>query len=195
MNLPEYRAEAILRDGTPVVIRAIRPDDRGALREGFLHLSDRTVYHRFLRAKRDLTDAELRYFTELDFRDHIGLAVELPAAHGGHLIAVGRAVRIAPLASAPGGTPTGPTGAPPVGGLPQRDSAEVAFVVQDEYQGRGVATLLLDHLARIARELGYRAFEAEVLPENRQMLEVFAHSGLTPRERLRDGLVHVEMDL
>ena len=192
MNLPEYRAEATLRDGTPVVIRAIRPDDRAALREGILHLSDRTVYQRFMRAKRDLTDAELRYFTELDFRDHIGLAVELDATHGGRPIAVGRAVRTMQLPSPPGSHPPGP---PSEVGLPQRATAEVAFVVVDEYQNRGAGTLLLEHLARIARELGFQAFEAEVLPDNHKMLAVFAHSGLTMREQRKDGLVHVVMEL
>lgn len=199
MNLSEYRAEETLRDGTLVVVRAIRPDDRGALQEGFLHLSDRTVYHRFLQAKRELTDGELRYFTELDFHDHIGLAVELRGTRPPQLIAVGRAVRTGQVVPPP---PEGPAPPSRTGGqrfpaeAPRpRDSAEVAFVVQDEYQGRGVGTLLLAHLARIARGLGYRTFEAEVLPDNRQMLDVFAHSGLTRRERVLDGLTHVEMDL
>ena len=195
MNLAQYRADGTLRDGTPVVIRAIRPDDRGDLREGFLHLSDRTIYHRFLSAKRDLTDTELRYLTELDFRDHLGLVVELTAPREGHLIAVGRAVRTGSgVPSAAGRAPVPPAASAP-GARSTNDSAEVAFVVEDEYQGRGVGTLLLEHLARMARELGYRTFEAEVLADNRQMLEVFAHSGLPLRERVRDGLVHVEMDL
>jgi len=195
MNLAQYRADGTLRDGTPVVVRAIRPDDRGDLREGFLHLSDRTIYHRFLSAKRDLTDTELRYLTELDFRDHLGLVVELTAPREGHLIAVGRAVRTGSgVPSAAGRAPVPPAASAP-GARSTNDSAEVAFVVEDEYQGRGVGTLLLEHLARMARELGYRAFEAEVLAGNRQMLEVFAHSGLPLRERVRGGLVHVEMDL
>jgi GNAT superfamily N-acetyltransferase len=71
----------------------------------------------------------------------------------------------------------------------------VAFVVQDEYQGRGAGTILLAHLAHVARALGYHTLEAEVLPDNQRMLDVFAHSGLTLRERRSEGLVHVEMDL
>ena len=196
MNAAEYREEAFLPDGTPVVIRAIRPDDRTALREGFLHLSDQTIYHRFLQAKRDLTDAELRYFTELDFRDHVGLVVERPGARGPQLVAVGRAIRTAhPAASTAADTAGDRQDAQAPGGPPPPASAEVAFVVQDELQGRGIGSLLLEHLARIARGLGYRTLEAEVLPDNRAMLEVFAHSGLACRERVVDGLVHVEMDL
>lgn len=189
MNFADYRAEAALPDGTPAVIRAIRPEDRTALREGFKHLSERTIYHRFLGAKRDLTDAELQYFTELDFLNHIGLVVELPSLGGPRPIAVGRAVRLRRAGSfsstAPPSTPA----------APEPDRAEVAFVVQDQYQGHGVGTLLLEHLVRIARKLGYGAFEAEVLPSNRQMLEVFAHSGLPRKQRMVDGLVHVEMEL
>jgi hypothetical protein len=112
MTLAEYRAEATLRDGTAVLVRAIRPDDRAALREGFQHLSERTIYQRFFLAKHDLTDAELRYLTELDFHDHLGLVVEVPGAQGARLIAVGRAVRI--VESEPGSPdrPHGPSPAP-----------------------------------------------------------------------------------
>lgn len=175
MSLAEYRADAVLRDGTPAVIRAIRPEDRTALRDGFEHLSERTIYHRFLGAKRDLTEAELDYFTELDFLNHIALVVDVLTERGPRPIAVGRAVRTSRPA-------------------PQ-DRAEVAFVVADAYQGRGVGTLLLEHLVVIGRRLGYRVFEAEVLPGNRQMLDVFAHSGLRRKERIADGLVHVELEL
>lgn len=194
MDPADYRAQATLRDGTPVVIRAIRPSDRDALRAGFAHLSDRTIYHRFLSAKRELTEDELRYFTELDFRDHIGLVVELTSPQGVEPIAVGRAVRTGEVppagAAISGDAPPAQGDTPPAGAR-----AEVAFVVRDEHQGRGVGTLLLEHLARIARGLGYRTLEAEVLLDNRQMLEVFAHSGLPTRERMVDGLMHVEMAL
>jgi GNAT superfamily N-acetyltransferase len=181
-----------LRDGTPVVVRAIRPEDREALREGILHLSAETIYHRFLRAKRELTETELRYFTQLDFRNHIGLVLELPSPEGPRPFAVGRAVRTGHGLGSPGDT-TAKSQADT--GLPARQSAEVAFVVQDEYQGRGAGTILLGHLARIARALGYQTLEAEVLPDNQKMLEVFAHSGLALREKRSDGLVHVELDL
>jgi GNAT superfamily N-acetyltransferase len=175
MDLSHYRETAALRDGTPVVIRAIRPDDRAALREGFAHLSERTVYHRFFQPRRGLTDAELTYLTELDFHDHLGLIVELAGPGPGRLVGVGRAIRV-----------LRPEGA---------ERAEVAFVVADELQGHGVGTLLLEHLARMARRVGYRGFEAEVLPDNRLMLEVFEHSGLSLRERVVEGVMHVELEL
>jgi RimJ/RimL family protein N-acetyltransferase len=175
MIASSYVATGALRDGTPVRIRAIQPDDREALRWGFTQLSSATVYHRFFQSKRGLSDDELTYLTELDFKDHVALVVEAEVEGLVHVVGVGRFVRLAAEGKA--------------------DRAEVAFTVGDEFQGRGVGTLLLAHLARIARELGYTTFEAEVLPDNRLMLEVFEHSGLLERETAGDGTVHVELTL
>lgn len=178
----EYSARVTLRDGTAVRLRAVQPEDRGAFQRGFRQLSPEAVYHRFFQTKAHLTDAELSYLTEVDFHDHVALVVELDqdietprGRHGpGELVGVGRFVR----------QPAGPA-----------ERAEVAFTVADELQGRGVATQLLAHLAGIARGLGIRTFVAEVLPDNRAMLEVFEHSGLDPTERVVDGVVHVEIPL
>lgn len=154
----------------------MRPEDRAAIQAAFGQLSEQTVYHRFFQAKRQLTDTELRYLTELDYRDHVALVAEIEGQDGEpEGIGVGRFVRVQ--------------------GAGAEDHAEVAFTVLDPHQGRGVATLLLEHLARIARELGYRVFEAEVLPDNRQMLEVFEHSGLPMQDGVREGVVHVELGL
>jgi GNAT superfamily N-acetyltransferase len=175
MIASSYVASGALRDGAPVRIRAIQPEDREALRWGFTQLSTEAIYHRFFQTKRELTEEELTYLTELDFKDHVALVVEAEVEGLVHLVGVGRFVRLKAENRA--------------------DRAEVAFTVGDEFQGRGVGTLLLEHLARIARELGYTAFEAEVLPDNRLMLEVFEHSGLLKRETARDGVVHVELSL
>lgn len=176
MDASAYSAEERLRDGATVWLRSVRHEDQPAFRAGFARLSDRSIYHRFFQAKPRLTDPELDYLTDLDFRDHVALVAEIEAPDGGREgIGVGRFVRIKrPDAE---------------------DHAEVAFTVEDQHQGRGVGTHLLDHLARIARELGYRAFEAEVLPYNQQMLEVFEHSGLGMRQELREGVVHVVLEL
>jgi GNAT superfamily N-acetyltransferase len=170
-----YHAAAELLDGTAVILRAIRPSDRPLLEEGFRHLSPETIRRRFFQAKQRLSEDELRYLTEIDFHDHVALLVTLPADSGGRPIGVGRFIRLGP------------------GGAPER--AEVAFTVADEYQGHGVATLLLQHLAAIARDVGIRRFAAEVQPDNRRMLEVFEHSGLALSEVVRDGVTHVELTL
>ena len=185
MDASDYAVPGTLRDGTPVTIRAIRPDDREALREGFSLLSERTVYHRFFQTKHHLTDGELRYLTELDFHNHVGLVVTIGNRAGELIIAVGRVVRL-------GSGRAGVRGADRPG-TPQH--AEVAFVVADEFQGQGVGSTLLWHLAAIARELDIRYLDAEVLPGNRPMLDVFEHSGLPITETTREGLLHVELRL
>lgn len=175
MVASNYVAAGMLRDGTPVRIRAIHPDDKEALRWGFTQLSPDAIYHRFFQTKRGLTEEELAYLTELDFKDHVALVAEVEVEGLVQVVAVGRFVRLK--------------------AENKTDRAEVAFTVGDEFQGRGIGTLLLEHLVRIGRELGYTAFEADVLPGNRLMREVFEHSGLLRQETVRDGVVHVEMGL
>jgi len=182
-KLRDYSTSATLRDGTAVRLRAVRPDDTAAFRRGFQQLSSQAIYHRFFQTKQGLTDAELAYLTEVDFRRHVALVVELaqeletPSGRHfpGELLGVARFIRL------------------------PRDRgdhvAEVAFTVGDEVQGRGIGTLLLRHLTIMARDLGIRGFVAEVLPDNRAMLDVFAHSGLPLTERVVEGLVHVELSL
>jgi RimJ/RimL family protein N-acetyltransferase len=174
-DLSDYRAPVLLRDGTPVVLRSIRPADREALRDGFHRLSPEAIYHRFFQTRTGLTDAELRYLTELDFRSHVALVATVELEGREQIVAVARFVGL----ESPGAG----------------DRAEIAFVVGDEYQHRGIGTLLMAHLATIARQLGYTAFEAEVLPDNGPMLRVFEHSGLPISERGGDGMVHVTLDL
>jgi len=175
MDIRSYEAQVRLRDGTPGRIRAIRPSDKDGLRWGFSQLSAEAIYHRFFQSKRELSDPELAYLTEVDFADHVALVLELEVDGVMRIVGVGRLVRL-----------QGPSRA---------NRAEVAFTVGDEFQGRGVGTQLLDHLARLGPGLGITQFEAEVLADNRQMLEVFEHSGLAVSERVREGLIHVELGL
>ena len=167
-----YATDALLRDGGSIHIRAIRPDDKPRLLALFEHLSNRSVYFRFFQAKQRLTDEELRYFTELDFSRDVALVATLQAGHEEHIIGVGRYFRLAQ-----DGQPT--------------THAEVAFTVADAHQGRGVGTLLLEHLAAIARRQGIDTFEAYVLGENNRMLEVFEASGFTVQRALDTGVFHV----
>jgi RimJ/RimL family protein N-acetyltransferase len=174
-DVRRLRLPAVLRDGTPVVVRSIRPADREALRDGFHRLSPEAIYHRFFQTKTELTDAELRYLTELDFRTHVALVVTAEVDGRDQIVAVARFVRV----DRPG----------------PGKRAEIAFVVGDEYQHRGIGTLLMAQLATIARGLGYTAFEAEVLPDNYPMLRVFEHCGLPMTERGGDGMIHVALQL
>ena len=167
-----YATDALLRDGGSIHIRAIRPDDKQRLLDLFERLSSRSVYFRFFQTKQRLTDEELRYFTELDFTRDVALVATLQAGQEEHIIGVGRYFRIQE-----NGQPT--------------TRAEVAFTVADAHQGRGVGTLLLEHLAAIARRQGIDTFEAYVLGENNRMLEVFAASGFTVQRALDTGVFHV----
>jgi acetyl coenzyme A synthetase (ADP forming)-like protein len=164
-----YAAEAIMRDGSSIHIRAMRPDDKDRLLDHFSRLSAQSVYFRFFRAKKRLTDDELVQFTELDFVHSAALVATLGQGKDEKFIGVGRYSVVDAEA--------------------QR--AEVAFAVADNYQGRGVGTLLLEHLAPMARANGITEFEASVLGENNRMLEVFAQSGFRVKRSIEDGVFHV----
>jgi acyl-CoA synthetase (NDP forming)/GNAT superfamily N-acetyltransferase len=161
-----YAAEEVLRDGGSIHVRAIRADDKARLLEHFNSLSPRSVHLRFFGAKRRLTDTELVRFTELDFVRDVGLLATLRNGDSERIIAVGRYMSTA------------------------AGRAEVAFAVADEHQGRGVGTVLLEHLASIARANGIREFEADVLGENNQMLSVFRKSGFVVQRSIDAGVIH-----
>jgi GNAT superfamily N-acetyltransferase len=163
-----YRVEVPMIDGAAIPIRAIRPDDQERLHEHFKGLSEKSVYFRFMGIRRDLSPQDLKHLTELDFKNHVGLAATLTEDGHERFIGVGRYI----------------CGA-------DSHRAEVAFAILDGFQGRGIGTLLLEHLSLIADANGVEEFEADVLGENRQMLEVFAHSGFESRRTLDSGVVHL----
>jgi len=166
-------ATAVLRDGTPVHLRAIRPDDKERLRIAFERLSPRSVYRRFFHPVTALTPAMLRQLTELDFRNHVGLVLSVEDETGERLIAVARFVRVAP----------------------RSERAEFAITVADDYQNRGAGTLLLQQLVRIARAGGVRELVADVLEDNREMLEVIRRAKLPYRQTSEDGVCRVVASL
>jgi predicted CoA-binding protein/GNAT superfamily N-acetyltransferase len=165
---PDYAADALLKDGGSIHVRAIRPDDRARLVEHFQRLSAQSVYYRFFGAKRRLTEAELDAFTRLDFLNRVGLVATLFEHGEERIIGVGRYAVVDPA----------------------EGMAEVAFAVADAHQGRGVGTLLLDHMA-IARAQGLGVFTADVLGENNKMLDMFASSGFVAKRSCEGGVVHV----
>lgn len=168
-----YVAHETLIDGGPVLIRAIRPDDKESLVQGFARLSPRSVYNRFFTAKGSLSGAELEYFTELDFVRHVALLAFVPERGTEVAVGIGRFI------------------------VDDQDqgSAEVALTVDDAHQGLGVGTQLFAHLAALGRDMGLAEFWAEVLASNRQMLAVFEHSGLRMRRTVSRGEVTVYLSL
>lgn len=164
----ELERRVSTRAGEVVLLRPIRPEDAPLLVEFHAALSPRSIYMRFFSFHPELTAREVERFTCVDYVDRLALVVEVE----GHLVAVGRYERIA-----------------------GSDDAEVAFVVNDGYQHQGLATLLADELARAARAQGIRAFVAETLAENAEMLEVFYGIGLPVHSCFHDGVVKLRFPI
>jgi RimJ/RimL family protein N-acetyltransferase len=134
-----------LPGGATVQIRPIRPSDKRLLGEGLRRLSDESVQRRFLTLKRSFSRSELRYLTEIDAVAHVALVAEDPTDRARGLIAVGRFVRLAE----------------------DPEAAEIAIVVADDWQGRGVGSLVGRHLAHSARNRGIKRFTATMAAENK----------------------------
>jgi GNAT superfamily N-acetyltransferase len=154
-----------------VVIRSIRPSDAAGLRGFHARLSDDTIRNRFFGPHAVLPEAEVRRFTSLAPENEVALV----ATVGEDIVGVGRTIRLG-------------------GG----DAAEVAFVIQDGYQGHGLGTALLTRLAGIARADGIHRFVADTFATNRPMLDVFMHTpaAVAVTGTRRDGsVVHLVMDV
>lgn len=171
-----WEADVVLRDGGTARVRPITIDDAERLVSFYEQVSDESKYYRFFAPYPRLSAKDVHRFTHHDFVDRVGLAATI----GGEFIATVRYDRIGA-----GGTPA-PAPA---------DEAEVAFLVQDVHQGRGVASALLEHIAAVARERGIRRFAAEVLPANAKMIKVFMDAGYTQKRSFEDGVVRLEFDL
>ncbi|MEU0943290.1 GNAT family N-acetyltransferase [Streptomyces canus] len=171
-----WEADVVLRDGGTARIRPITVDDADRLVSFYEQVSDESKYYRFFAPYPRLSAKDVHRFTHHDFVDRVGLA----ATVGGEFIATVRYDRI--------GADGMPASAP-------ADEAEVAFLVQDAHQGRGVASALLEHIGAVARERGIRRFAAEVLPANVKMIKVFTDAGYTQKRSFEDGVVRLEFDL
>ncbi|WP_328501323.1 GNAT family N-acetyltransferase [Streptomyces sp. NBC_00457] len=171
-----WEADVVLRDGGTARIRPITVDDAERLVSFYEQVSDESKYYRFFAPYPRLSAKDVHRFTHHDFVDRVGLAATI----GGEFIATVRYDRI--------GAEGLPASAP-------ADEAEVAFLVQDAHQGRGVASALLEHIGAVARERGIRRFAAEVLPANTKMIKVFTDAGYTQKRSFEDGVVRLEFDL
>jgi GNAT superfamily N-acetyltransferase len=164
--------EVALRDGTRVRLRPILPEDKGLLVAGFLSLSPESRYRRFMRPIEELTERQLAYLTEIDYVDHfawVAISLEQAVTPG---VGVARYVRL------PG----------------EAEVAEAAVTVIDDYQGRGLGTLLLEALGAVALEHGIRSFRGYALEVNRPMRELLEAIGAR-MEHDSPGVMRVEIDL
>ena len=167
--------EITLRNGTRVRVRVARPDDRGRIVAAFNALEPDSVYTRFFSMRKELTAAELHRITSTDFT-HFAALLAVVDRGAGEIVIGGASYTALPTAS-------------------DTRAAEVAFTIEEDYQGQGLAGQLFALLTGIARQHGIQRFEAEVLAGNAPMLKVFERSGL-PLTKARDaGVTHVVMDL
>lgn len=157
----------LLSDGRPCHLRPITPDDAEALAGFHRSLSPETVYFRFFAPYPELSERDLERFTNVDYSNRLALV----ATQHGELIGVGRYDRV------------------------DATSAEVAFTIRDDQQGRGLGSVLLEHLAAAARESGIDRFVAEVLPSNHRMVGTFVHAGYRVKQKFDEGVIELEFDI
>lgn len=157
-----WQADVLLTDGTGAHIRPIRPDDGTLLLAFYDRVSDESKYLRFFAPYPRLSRRDVEQFTQVDQRDRVALI----ATSGADMIAIARYDRVG-----------------------SSREAEVAFLVEDAHHGRGVAGVLLEHLAAIARERGLARFVAEVLPRNVRMIRLLADAGYRLHERQAGDIV------
>ncbi|MDF0517572.1 GNAT family N-acetyltransferase [Bradyrhizobium yuanmingense] len=166
-----YSVQTVLKDGTPIQIRALRASDEADMLAAIGRTGPQSLQSRFFVLKRHFSEKERAFFMDVDFRNHVALAVLVEEQGRYAIIGGGRYVIVEP------------------------GQAEMAFVVVDAWQGRGVGSLLLRHLTDIAREQGVRELTAEVLSDNGPMRNVFAKAGFKPARSDDPRTVRVSLRL
>src|SRR4051812_25062171 len=169
--LEDYSAAERLRDGRNVEVRALRPDDKDDMLAAVGRTGTESLQRRFFVVKRGFSEKEIAYFMNIDFADHVAL-VALASEDGRDVIVGGGRY----IVTEPG-------------------KAEIAFVVIDDYQGQGLGTLLMRHLAVFARTAGLKQLIAEVLQENAAMRKVFSKFGFQTHRGMDPQVMHLVLTL
>ena len=174
-SLRNYSATHVLRNGTAILIRTVRSGDKMLFRTAFHNLDRDSIYTRFMGYKKDLTEAELEQATNVDFDRVFALVATVGSGDTEAIVAGARYVADA--------------------GPAPHSHAEIAFLVEEDYQRQGIARCLLGHLIGIARAKGLSRFYADVLANNRAMVTVFERSGLPTQKRQFQDVIHVTLSL
>ncbi|GAH42821.1 unnamed protein product, partial [marine sediment metagenome] len=163
----QYETEVLLKDGSRMMLRPIRSEDTDSWLAFVSRLSRRTKYLRFHSLPK-LTMEEAIRFCTVDYINTFAFVAEVLGDQRQDIVAIGRYYR-----------------------LPIKHSAEVALVIEDAYQGKGIGTKLMEWLTNVARENGITTFEADVLAENEEMMTVFRDYGFHITSELQEGVYHV----
>jgi RimJ/RimL family protein N-acetyltransferase len=162
-----WEDEVVLRDGRRCAVRPIAADDASALTAFHARLSAKSIYFRFFAPYPVLTADDVEHFTVVDYRDRFAVVVIAADL----LVGVARYERLVPT------------------------DAEIAFLIEDTYQGVGLGTILLERLAVAARDSGISRLVAEVMPHNTSMIAVFEHAGFTSHQVAGDAFLTFESQI
>ena len=166
-----YVAAETLKGGLAATIRALHPEDRERVARAVRQLDRDSIYYRLFSYRNELTEAGLERIMRFDPGSEVALLVTIGEGDGETVIGSGRYIVTLP------------------------GTAEVAFMVEEDYHGRGIASRLLRHLAIVARDSGISTFEADVLADNKPMQKVFTRTGWALRTRREGDAVHVTLTL
>ncbi len=148
------RSTMLLKDGTQVYFRSVQPTDEPRMKDLLYDLSRETVYYRFMSQQNRFTHKQIQDFVYIDHRKDVAIVGTVPEAHGDDIICVGRYYLDE-----------------------ETNRAEVAFIIRDDWQNKGLGTYLYRHMAEIAKRNGIAGFTAEVLRSNNRMQTIFIHAG------------------
>jgi len=167
----EMHTTMLLDDGTLVSFRPVHPTDEPRMRDLLYALSQETLYYRFMTRSPRFAHRQIQNFVYIDHRKDVAIVGTVPEAHGEDIIAVGRYY------------------------LDEKTNrAEVAFVIRDDWQNRGIGTFLFNHLVTIAKRNGISGFTAEVLRDNLRMQAIFNHSGYRVQSKLEEDVYSFRID-
>ena len=162
-----HESEVLLRDGSRILLRPIRTDDAERWIAFFSRLSTRTKYLRFQHIPKEMGLEDATRFCTVDYTNTFALVAEVTKQQHKEIVAIGRYYR-----------------------LPRANSAEVDFVIEDSYQGKGIGTKLMEHLSYVALDNSITTFEGDVLAENEQMINVLKAYGFHITSELEAGVYH-----
>lgn len=166
----EVATRHVFKDNLTVDFRAIKPSDVEDMRRLFYRFSDTAVYYRYFSPIKTMPHAKMQAYVNVDYRQTMSIVGLVREMGEGRIIAEARFVR-----------------------EPHDAVADVAFVVDEKYQGYGIATFMLKMLIRLAKERGLRGFKADVLSSNKAMLKVFERSGLAVEARVVEGVYELNL--